>query len=84
MIIFQQSFPTMTTNQSTSVDRYHIFLLTCWLDDTEICDDPETWRFRLEDPRTGQLRGCVGLSALMALLEDKIVDEAMSKKHEKD
>lgn len=45
---------------------YRIYLLTCWLEDANDQADPETWRFRLEEPRSGQRRGYVGVTALVA------------------
>lgn len=54
--------------------RYHTFLLTLWEERNEDPDLPSVWRFRLEDPRTGQQRGFANLEALMAALEQEIAD----------
>jgi hypothetical protein len=48
--------------------RYHTFLLTLWEERTEDPDLPSAWRFRLEDPRTGQRQGFANLEALMVAL----------------
>jgi hypothetical protein len=37
------------------------------------------WRFRLEDPHTGQRRGFANLEALMAALEKEIEDSTMEE-----
>jgi len=75
----------MTCNHSTHhtkantalVDTYRIFLLTCWLEDDDDWRDPELWRFRMEDPRTGMRRGCVGIKRLATLLVDQIADSSV-------
>lgn len=38
---------------------YRIFLLTVWQ------EDQETWRFLLEDPRSGERKGFAGLDSLV-------------------
>lgn len=43
---------------------YTIYLLTVWFDGTENASDPANWRFRLENPRTKETRGFVGVAAL--------------------
>jgi hypothetical protein len=48
--------------------RYHTFLLTLWEERTEDPDLLSAWRFRLEDPRTGQQQGFASLEALMVAL----------------
>lgn len=59
------------------VDTYRILLLTCWLEEQEDWRDPELWRFRLEDPRTGVRRGCVGSERLVALLVEQIAESVV-------
>lgn len=63
----------MTTDRPTA---YRIFLLTCWLDEVADPADPETWRFRLEEPKSGCRYGCVGLMALVVRLMHEIGDDA--------
>ncbi|MEM7133272.1 MAG: hypothetical protein AAF702_43640 [Chloroflexota bacterium] len=58
-------------NYSPRNRNYRIFLLTCWLEE-EDDDCPANWRFRLEEPRSGLRRGCVGIERLVALLNDEI------------
>jgi hypothetical protein len=55
--------------------RYHIYLLTLWEERNEDPNSPTVWRFRLKDPRTGQQRGFANLQALMATLEQKMVED---------
>jgi hypothetical protein len=59
----------MTTDRPTS---YRIYLLTFWLEDAGDRTDPETWRFRLEEPKSGRRRGCVGITALLTGLISEI------------
>jgi len=65
----------MTTDRPT---RYRIFLLTVWLEDRGDPADPETWRFRLEEPKLGWRQGCVGVTALVAKLMHEIGNGANS------
>jgi hypothetical protein len=44
--------------------RYIIYLLTVWFDESS-GNDPTNCRFRLENPRTKQGKGFVGVEALM-------------------
>jgi hypothetical protein len=53
--------------------RYHTFLLTLWEERNEDPDLPGVWRFRLEDPRTGQQRGFASLEGMVAFLRSKLV-----------
>lgn len=69
----------MTINRSTRDAGYRIFLLTFWLEDDADSTDPETWRFRLEDPNSGMRLGCVGVVKLVGLLVDEIADESISQ-----
>jgi hypothetical protein len=52
--------------------RYRTLLLTLWEERNEDLDVPSAWRFRLEDPRTGQRQGFSSLQALMSMLEQEI------------
>jgi hypothetical protein len=54
--------------------RYRTFLLTLWEERTEDPNVPSAWRFRLEDPRTGQQQGFASLEALVTALEQEMVD----------
>lgn len=47
---------------------YRIFLLTIWQEDSE------TWRFQLEDPRSGERIGFAGLEPLVSGLQS-VMDE---------
>ena len=54
--------------------RYHTFLLTLWEERNEDPNSPAVWRFRLEDPRTGQRRGFASLAELISFLQAQLVD----------
>ena len=49
--------------------RYRTYLLTLWEERSRDPEAPVVWRFRLEDPRTGERRGFADLEALMEGLE---------------
>ena len=51
--------------------RYRSYLLSFWEERGQDPDAPVVWRFRLEDPHTGQRRGFADLKALMAALEQE-------------
>jgi hypothetical protein len=53
---------------SRNPPRSYTLLLTLWEERDQDVDVPAVWRFRLEDPRTGQQRGFASLEALMAEL----------------
>jgi hypothetical protein len=52
--------------------RYRTFLLTLWEERSQDRDSPQVWRFRLEDPRTGQQRGFASLEALVDALKQEM------------
>lgn len=52
--------------------RYRTFLLTLWAERSQDRDSP-VWRFRLEDPRTGQQRGFANLAALVDGLKQEMI-----------
>ena len=54
---------------------YRCYLLTCWGEQSHDPLAPVVWRFRLEDPHTGQRRGFASLEALVAVLEQELTDE---------
>lgn len=62
------SQPVQPMTQST----YAIYLLTVWFSEGENASDPAHWRFRLENPRTKESKGFVGVDALMAGLIETI------------
>ncbi len=51
---------------------YRAFLLTLWEERSRDRDWPQVWRFRLEDPRTGQRRGFASLEALVEALNQEM------------
>ena len=54
--------------------RYRAFLLTLWEERGRDRESPQVWRFRLEDPRTGQRRGFASLEALVEALKQEMDD----------
>jgi hypothetical protein len=47
---------------------YRIYLLTVWQEHNRGPPEPITWRFRLEDPRTGRQQAFADVATLMAAL----------------
>jgi len=54
---------------------YRCYLLTLWEERSQDPLEPTAWRFRLEDPRTGQRHGFASLEALVAVLEQEMAVE---------
>jgi len=59
--------------------RYTIYLLTVWFDDVDNASNPTSWRFRLENPRTKEGRGFIGIEALALGLVNTIRQEFSSQ-----
>jgi hypothetical protein len=55
--------------------HYRTFLLTLWEECNQDPNSPAVWRFRLEDPRTGQQRGFASLPELISFLQAQLVEE---------
>jgi hypothetical protein len=55
--------------------RYSTFLLTLWEERNEDPNSPAVWRFRLEDPRTGQRQGFASLAEVISFLQAQLVEE---------
>jgi len=51
---------------------YRAFLLTLWEERSRDSDSPSVWRFRLEDPRSGQQHGFASLEALVEALKQEM------------
>jgi hypothetical protein len=51
---------------------YRAFLLTCWQEETAGADS-HMWRFRLEEPRTGEQRGFTTLEEVMAFVQSNLI-----------
>ena len=60
----------MTINPERN--QYQAFLLRFWSEFREDPDENKIWRFSLEDPHTGQVRGFANLKALMRFLRSQI------------
>lgn len=52
--------------------HYQSYLLTLWQERSLDPSLPAVWRFRLEDPHTGQRRGFADLEALVVALKDEM------------
>ena len=59
-------------NMQETPPRYHNLLLTMWEERDQEPNSPVVWRFRLEDPRTGQTQGFTNLESLMEVLKQKM------------
>ena len=64
--------------------RYTIYLLTVWAGEGENANDPSSWRFRLENPRTKAAKGYVGLPMLVQGLTDTICQEKAAQRQNQD
>jgi hypothetical protein len=53
---------------------YRIYLLTVWQEHNHTQPEMITWRFRLEDPRTGQQRVFTDAATLMNALHEIAID----------
>ena len=56
--------------------RYRSYLLRMWEARGERPKEPPTWRFRLQDVRTGALRAFPDLEALVAFLQAEMARDA--------
>jgi hypothetical protein len=58
------------------MQTYRVFLFTCWQEDTAETNS-KTWRYRLEEPRTGEQHGFTDLEQVMAFLQESLqeIDE---------
>ncbi len=59
---------------------YRIYLLTVWQEQNRGPPDLITWRFRLEDPRSGRQQVFADAVSLMAVLRATAVDPAEAEK----
>lgn len=58
---------------------YTIYLLTVWFDspnNSGNAADPASWRFRLENPRTKEAHGFVGVASLVHGLTTMMIEES--------
>ena len=55
--------------------RYHTYLLTLWEERNQASNLPGVWRFRLENPRTGQPQGFATIEALTAALKQVMAED---------
>jgi hypothetical protein len=62
---------------------YRSYLLTCWGEQSQDPFEPVVWRFRLEDPRTGQRHGFASLDALVAALQREIAEQCTDTKSDR-
>ena len=62
--------------------RYRSYLLSFWEERSQDPDTPAVWRFSLEDPHTGRLRGFANLRELVVALEREITGYGTEEKPE--
>jgi hypothetical protein len=55
---------------------YRSYLLTVWWERSQDPLEAVAWRFRLEDPRTGQRHGFASLDALVAALQREMAEQS--------
>ena len=55
--------------------RYRSYVLTVWEERNVDPNSPGSWRFSLEDARTGRRRGFAGLEALVAALQQEMAED---------
>ena len=65
--------PEQQQDQPDPADGYRIYLLAVWRIKGSRPDD-DGWRFRLEDPRSGEKRGCASVEALAEMVRESILD----------
>jgi hypothetical protein len=64
--------------------RYRALLLTLCEEPGRERNLPRVWRFRLEDPRTGQQRGFASLEALVEALRQVMADAEEERRAERE
>ena len=52
--------------------RYQVYVLRLWQEPGDTREHSATWRFVLEEPKTGQRRGFADFGALMDFLKTEI------------
>jgi len=57
-----------------SLQHYRIYLLTIWTEQNDNHEEPLTWRFRLQEPRSGRQRSFANLTELIAGLHTELVE----------
>jgi hypothetical protein len=55
--------------------RYSAYLLRCWQERDSSIDVSATWRFSLEDSRTGKRQGFADLESLMQYLPEALQED---------
>ena len=56
-------------NPTGTHSRYQVYVLRLWQEPDDTREHSATWRFVLEEPKTGQRRGFRDLAALMDFLK---------------
>ena len=67
-------------NPSGRHSRYQVFVLRLWQEPGEIQEPSATWRYVLEEPKTGQRRGFADFNALMDFLKSEIQIRELNQK----
>lgn len=58
-----------------SPPRYSVYLLRCWQERDSGNDIPASWRFSLEDSRSGKRHGFADLKSLMQYLDQALQED---------
>lgn len=61
------------TGKST-LNHYRIYLLTIWVEQGHDHEGSDTWRFRLQDPRSGKQRCFANLTELIVGLHTELIE----------
>ena len=69
---------------STLPPYYRIYLLTVWQEQNRSPPERITWRFRLEDPRTGRQQAFADAATFMAALWAMVTTPATPNKQEEE
>ena len=67
-------------NQSGSHSRYQVYVLRLWQEPGEPEEHSATWRFVLEEPKTGQRRGFADFSTLIDFLKSEMQMQELNEK----
>ena len=67
---------------NTKPPYYRIYLMTVWQEQSRGPPERIVWRFRLEDPRTGQQQGFADAATFMAALQALATTPVLPKTQE--
>ena len=67
-------------NQSGTHSLYQVYVLRLWQEPAELSEPPSTWRYVLEEPKTGQRRGFADFSTLIDFLKSEMQMQELNEK----